>query len=182
MDDETGLVSFCKEEHKVRVLRDVWELLGHVVELALVEAFEDYFVALVPRQDKSVSIVVSVLIVLQEPALNLEAPGHDLVPAGGAIVELVVRAGDDVDLVVGGEHADVEAAIAVLRAEHLDDFRTEFHVVQPPILQHVEQGEVLSMRHEDVGADEDKAAEELAVALDALVEDVLEVEVALHQV
>lgn len=64
--------------------------------------------------------------------------------------------------------------------EDLDDFRTELQVVEPFVLKHVEQRQVRAMRYEDVVANEDETAKELAMVLDALVEDIFEGEVALN--
>lgn len=83
------------------------------------------------------------------------------------------------DLAVSGDYANVEVALAIVRAEDLEDIGLESQVLRPGVREHVVKREEAAMRHKDIRANEDEAAKELAVVLDALVEDFVEVEVAL---
>ena len=144
--------------------------------MSLVEAVEFDLLSVHLRHDEGEAVIVSVLIMLQEFALDLKLQVLiDGIFARLAILIELIRSVDDRDAAIGLEHTNIKPALAICGTEDLDDLSWELHVIDPLLLEDIIEGNVAAVRDEDEGLDEDEAAEELAMILHLLIEDVLEV-------
>lgn len=140
------------------------------------------------NQEEGPSIVVSILVELEHLALELLDERLVFVIIILNIASLLILRRslllllDEMDNVDPISFLSENTDIKVLRvsitiglgAEDLNDVTVKSHVLFELLINHVVEGEYVTVRHEDVGVEEHKALEDLTVSLDPLIEDILD--------